>query len=93
VAQTGQLLDRLGVALADSGGESQLEPGIQACASLGAHWCVADVEGAAFTPAWRIFSAWDSLLARAERLRRHLVERVRSLARLRAPVRPIRVSR
>jgi hypothetical protein len=79
VAETGQLLDRLGVALADTGGEWRFEPGIQACASLGSHWCVADVEGASFTEAWRIFSAWDTLIARADSLRRRLVDRLRVL--------------
>jgi hypothetical protein len=87
VAQSGQLLDRLGVALADSGGEWRIEPGLQACASLGSHWCVADVEGASFTDAWRIFAAWDTLIARAEQLRRRLIERVRGLVRRETPSR------
>lgn len=81
VAETGQLLDRLAIALADSGGEWRLEPGIQACASLGRHWCHAEVDGASFTDAWRIFSAWESLTARADRLLRRLADRVRGLVR------------
>ena len=77
IAETGQLLDRLGIALADSGGESELEPGIQACASLGVHWCTADVEGAWFTDAWRIFATWNSLPAIGARAR--LADRVRAV--------------
>ena len=79
VSQTGQLLDRLGAALADSGGEWKLDPGIQACASLGLDWCDAGVAGASFTNAWRIFSAWDSSLLPVWRRHRPLVDRVRSL--------------
>ena len=82
VGQTGQLLDRLGAALADSGSESLADPGIQACVALGLDWCRADVEGAAFTPAWRIFSAWRDSPRRANprvvSLVRRLVRRTKS---------------
>jgi hypothetical protein len=64
VSQTGQLLDRLGEALADPTGEC-----------IG--WCMADVEGAAFTNAWRIFSSWEQEVVRG--LRRPLVARVRTV--------------
>jgi hypothetical protein len=58
IAQTGQLLDRLGAALSESATESSFDHGINACASLGFDWCRADVQGASFTDAWRIFSTW-----------------------------------
>jgi hypothetical protein len=58
VAETGALLERLASALSDSGVEEAFDPGIQACAVAGLDWCSAAVEGAAFTSAWRIFSAW-----------------------------------
>jgi hypothetical protein len=65
VSQTGQLLDRLGWALSESG---------DACVE----WCRADVEGASFTDAWRIFSAWH--LPRVVRgVNQRLVARVRSV--------------
>ncbi|MDQ3777861.1 MAG: hypothetical protein M3310_03195 [Actinomycetota bacterium] len=81
VAQTGRLLDRLGAALAESGTESRPDPGLHACASGGIDWCHADVEGASFTDAWRIFSAWRDGLPDAVRdgyVR--LLEAVRTLA-------------
>jgi len=59
VAETGALLDRLGASLADSGSEWMLDPGVQACLSLQLDWCRAEVPGAVFTGAWRIFSAWQ----------------------------------
>ena len=58
VAETGQLLERLAAGLADSAGETSFDPGIGACAAIGLDWCGADVVGAEFTPAWRIFSDW-----------------------------------
>jgi hypothetical protein len=58
VAQTGGLLDRLGTAITESGTTWSIDPGIHACASFGLLWCNADVPGATFTNAWRIFSAW-----------------------------------
>ena len=78
VSQTGQLLDRLGTALSDSANEWQLDPGIHACSSSGLDWCRADVEGASFTNAWRIFSVWDQLRA-GPGVYRRLVTAVRSL--------------
>ena len=80
VAQTGQLLDRLGSALADSGSEWRLDPGVHACAALGLDWCRADVAGASFTEAWEIFSAWENVLARrVSREYGRLVEQVRGV--------------
>ena len=58
VAETGALLDRLGGALSESGSAWIPDPGVQACVSLGLDWCRAEVPGAVFTGAWRIFSAW-----------------------------------
>jgi hypothetical protein len=77
IAQTGQLLDRLGPALSDSGSEWSFDPGMHACASLGLDWCRADVEGASFTDAW-IFSAWQELPVWDTQKR--LVGRVRAVA-------------
>jgi hypothetical protein len=62
--QTGQLLDRLGAALS--------EP-VDACLQS----CHTDVDGAAFTNAWRIFSSWEQQVLRG--LRRPLVPRVRTV--------------
>jgi hypothetical protein len=62
--QTGQLLDRLGAALSEPAG---------ACDDS----CYTDVEGAAFTEAWRIFSSWEQEVLRG--LRRPLVVRVRTV--------------
>jgi hypothetical protein len=87
VSQTGQLLDRLGTALRDSGSEWRLDPGIYACAALGLDWCRADVEGASFTHAWRIFSAWNDLRATGPGVDRRLVTTVRTLVRRARPTR------
>jgi hypothetical protein len=81
VSQTGQLLDRMGTALRDSAGEWRFDPGIHACAALGFDWCRADVEGATFTHAWRIFSAWNERRETGSGLYRRLVTTVRSLVR------------
>jgi hypothetical protein len=81
VAQTGQLLDRLGSALSESGRTWTFEPGIHACLSLGANWCHAEVEGASFTDAWRTFSAWGPLPDVVSALRRRLVSTVRAVLR------------
>ena len=81
VSQTGQLLDRLGTALRDSGDEWRFDPGISACAALGLDWCRADVEGATFTHAWRIFSAWNEPRATGPGVNRRLVTTVRTLLR------------
>ena len=87
VSQTGQLLDRLGTALRDSGGEWRFDPGIHACTAPGLDWCRADVEGAAFTHAWRIFSAWSDLRASGPGVHRRLVTSVRTLVRRIRPTR------
>jgi hypothetical protein len=79
VSQTGQLLDRLGAALSESGSESSGDPGTYACASVGLDWCRADVQGAAFTDAWRIFSAWNEFPRLVSGLNRRLVSGVRAL--------------
>jgi hypothetical protein len=79
VAETGRLLDRLGAALADSGSESSFDPGINACAATGLDWCSAEVEGAAFTAAWRIFSDWGPSRQSVSWGHRRLVDRVRAL--------------
>ena len=80
VAQTGELLDRLGTALADSGADAKADPGAEACSSPGVAWCHADVDGAAFTPAWRIFSVWADLPRTVPRAFPRLVSTVRRLA-------------
>jgi hypothetical protein len=80
VTQTGELLDRLGAAISESGSEWSLDPGIHACASLGRDWCRADVEGASFTDAWRIFSAWHELPRVVRGVSQRLVARVRAVA-------------
>jgi hypothetical protein len=80
IAQTGQLLDRVGAALSESGSEWSFDPGIHACASLGLDWCRADVEGAEFTDAWRIFSAWHQLPRFVPGIDKRLAGRVRAVA-------------
>jgi hypothetical protein len=79
ISQTRQLLDRLGSALSESGSESSVDPGTYACTSVGLDWCRADVEGAAFTDAWRIFSAWNEFPRLISGLNRRLVAGVRAL--------------
>jgi hypothetical protein len=79
VSETGQLLDRLGAALSESGTVPTFEPGLHACASFGVDWCRADVEGASFTTAWRIFTSW--LAPRAAPGLRSFVRRVAVRAR------------
>jgi hypothetical protein len=66
VSQSGQLLDRLGGALSDSAADCLV-------------WCRADVLGASFTPAWRIFSSWQFPQV-TRGLNRRLVPRVRAVA-------------
>lgn len=78
VAQTAQLLDRLGAALAGSGTQWPLDPGIQAC---GTDWCGADVRGASFTGAWRIFGSWAERTQTPAQVRRALAARARRLQR------------
>jgi hypothetical protein len=60
-AETGQLLDRLGAALSESGGDAITDQGSAACLSTGLDWCAGDVQGASLSNAWRIFSVWDEL--------------------------------
>jgi hypothetical protein len=79
IAQTGQLLNRLGSALSESGNELSADPGTDACASAGLDWCRAEVEGASFTDAWRIFSAWNEFPRLVSGLNRRLVACVRAL--------------
>jgi hypothetical protein len=79
VAETGQLLERLAAGLADSAGEASFDPGIGACAATGLDWCAADVEGAEFTAAWRIFSDWPTSSEAVSWGHRRLVDRVRAL--------------
>jgi hypothetical protein len=83
VVETGALLDRLGAALSESGTVSQFDEGATACLSSGLDWCSADVEGASFTNAWGIFSAWDQLPEVTAAFRR-LIAQVRALASRRA---------
>jgi hypothetical protein len=77
VAETGQLLDRLAAAFADSASEPSFDPGVDACVVSGLDWCRADVEGAEFTAAWRIFSVWK--MPPSSSGHRHLADRVRAL--------------
>src|SRR5207248_7013717 len=54
--ESGQLLDRLAIALRDSGADAS-EPGLGACGSL---WCTATVDGStSFTEAWKTFATWS----------------------------------
>jgi hypothetical protein len=55
------------------------DPGTYACASAGLDWCLADVAGASFTDAWRIFSAWNEFPRLIPGLNRRLVAGVREL--------------
>lgn len=80
LAQTGQLLDRLGAAISESGSPWRVDPGIYACTSLATDWCTANVEGAAFTQAWKIFASWAELPELVPRAFRRLVSSVRKLA-------------
>jgi hypothetical protein len=73
VAETNQVLERLAGALADSASEPSFDPGLEACAASGLDWCQADVDGAAFTGAWRIFSVWATPISWGH------VDRVRAL--------------
>ncbi len=59
-AQTGQILDRLGAAVRDSGRTVDPEdPGSAACGPPGQNvWCVGDLEGARVNEAWKSFRVW-----------------------------------
>jgi hypothetical protein len=67
VGETGLLLDRLGSALSASAG-SRFEP---------EDWAAADVVGASFTDAWRIFSIWGQVRDAVTVARERLGARVR----------------
>jgi hypothetical protein len=82
VAQSGQLLDRLGAALSESGNEWTPDPGVYACMSLGLDWCAAPVEGASFTTAWQIFASWTQLPSGYTQV----VSRVRGLVKRSKPL-------
>src|SRR5262245_3252912 len=57
VAQTGLILDRLAAAIHAS--ETATEPsGIAACGPEGA-WCLGDLDGSTFNPAWHAFNTWS----------------------------------
>jgi hypothetical protein len=59
-SQTGQILDRLGAAIRDSGQTVDPEdPGSAACGPPGQNiWCVGDLDGARFNEAWKSFRVW-----------------------------------
>jgi hypothetical protein len=81
VAESGQLLDRLGSAIAESAAVWRLDPGVHACSSLGIDWCRADVEGATFTHAWRIFDTWTTPEAIGSRATERVASAIRRLLR------------
>jgi hypothetical protein len=57
-AQTGQILDRLAVAIHDSAQTDPEDPGGAACAAGGQNVCVGDVDGARLNAAWQTFRVW-----------------------------------
>ena len=59
-SQTGQILDRLGAAIRDSGQTVDPEdPGSAACGPSGQNiWCAGDLDGARFNEAWKSFRVW-----------------------------------
>jgi hypothetical protein len=59
-AQTGEILDRLGVAIRDSGETVDPEdPGSGACGPPGVNqWCTGDVDPSRFNDAWKSFRVW-----------------------------------
>ena len=64
-AQTGSILDRLGVAIRDSGPTDPNDPGGGACGPPGQNvFCGGDFTGGLFTESWKAFRAWfGSVLA------------------------------
>ena len=64
-AQTGSILDRLGVAIRDSGPTDPNDPGGGACGPPGQNvFCGGDFTGAVFTESWKALRAWlGSVLA------------------------------
>jgi hypothetical protein len=56
----GAVLDRLAVAIRDSGSDYPADPGALACGPPGRNvWCGGDLDGAALTPNWATFRAWS----------------------------------
>ena len=86
IVETDQLLDRLGSALSESSSPWRVDPGIYACTTPTTDWCSADVEGASFTEAWKIFASWSELPGLVPRAFDRLVASVRKVA-LRARLR------
>ncbi|MFO7571686.1 MAG: hypothetical protein R6W48_03695 [Gaiellaceae bacterium] len=66
--QTGQILDRMAAAIRDTGErDDPEEPGIAACGPPGLDvLCAADLEGARFNDAWRIFRGWTAAALRLD---------------------------
>ncbi len=64
-AQTGSILDRLGVAIRDSGPTNATDPGGGACGPPGQNvFCGGDLTGSLFTESWKALRAWlGSVLA------------------------------
>ena len=81
VAQTGELLDRLSTALAESGSDWQYDAGVRACVLPGLDWCRADVANASFTDAWQIFETWEGLARPRSSIRQRVVARVAEVLR------------
>ena len=61
VSQSAAILDQLAASIQASD-ELGADPGIGACGPDAA-WCAADIDGASFNPAWRIFGTWTQPLA------------------------------
>jgi len=63
--QSGEILDRLGSAIRDSGQPlDPSDPGIGACGPLGQNlWCAGEIAGASFNEAWKTFRFWQPTLA------------------------------
>lgn len=80
IVETDQLLDRLGSALSASSSPWRVDPGIYACTTPTTDWCGADVEGASFTEAWKIFASWSELPGLVPRAFERLAASVRKVA-------------
>jgi hypothetical protein len=58
--QSGEVLDRLALAIRDSGNETPTDPGAGACGPPGQNlWCNGDLPGAALNGRWRGFRTWS----------------------------------
>ncbi|HEX9364449.1 MAG TPA: hypothetical protein VGA47_11780 [Candidatus Dormibacteraeota bacterium] len=58
-AQSGLILDRLGLAMFDSGRSiDPMDPGSAACGTRENLWCSGDVEGATLNEEWKSFRVW-----------------------------------